>query len=392
MRGIGVFKPLKIVTYQYPFWVHFRYRLQLMPSIRAGVLQRTRHMHVAAAVASAGRNIHAIGVGSKMVAGKPTGDLCIRIYVIQKLPKSLIAPHFHLPEMLDGLTTDIVESSPTVLLAARRGSAITSNGPADEGESPFSSSAHRMGEEAGEQRTDSTNDCSPDNLTSVQRPLFGGISAANADVLAGTLGCFCRSTRQTDHPEAQYILSNRHILGKIDGEPDDNVILQPSMGDGGTSDKWVARYTRGAELDLSPGAGNKVDAAIAEIRSNIGVKLEVCGIGSLGNPVTVAAGDVVRKCGKFTGLTKGVVRDISFNTHVPLEFDPQGRSLYLVEQIRIEPVDHHAFVGPGDSGSMIVAGASNGVIGLLCGGDPDAGWAVANRIQTVMETLQIAML
>jgi hypothetical protein len=226
----------------------------------------------------------------------------------------------------------------------------------------------------------------------MQRPLFGGISAANSGVIAGTLGCFCRSTRENDSKDVKFILSNRHILGKIDGEPDDDAILQPSMEYGGTSDKWVARYTRGAEIDLSSDASNKVDAAIAEIRPDIDVKFEVCGIGALGGPVNVKEEDVVRKCGEATGLTKGVVRDISFNTCIPLPLDPP-QSLCLVEQIRIEPIiDGDAFISPGDSGSIVVAGKSNGVVGLICGGDPNAGWGVANPIKNVLESLQIALL
>jgi hypothetical protein len=364
----------------------------LLPYIRAGALRRARHIRVADAVASAGWNVHAIGVGSKMVAGKPTRDLCIRIYVIQKLPRSLIAPHFHLPETLDGLPTDIIESAPTFLLTKRRGSAKISGRSKAKGSKPIPKSLYVAEAEAGVHGDAATDDCSPSNLRSMQRPLFGGISVANAGVLAGTLGCFCRSIRTADDPGALYILSNRHILGKVDGEPEDDEILQPSIGNGGTSDKWVARYAHAADLDLSPNARNKVDAAIAKIRPDVKVKPEICGIGRLGDPVTVAIEEVVRKCGQTTGLTRGIVRDISKDTPVPLPFDPQGRCLYMAEQIRIEPVDRNAFVNPGDSGSIVVGDTSNGVIGLICGGDPGEGWAVANPIQNVLETLQIALL
>ena len=365
----------------------------LLPSIRAGALRRVRHIRVADAVASAGWNVHAIGVGSKMVLGKPSGDLCIRIYVHQKLPKSLIAPHFHLPERLDGLPTDIIESAPTVLLAKRRVSANISSRSAAKGRKRVPKSTRVADTVVGMQGFAAMNDCSPFNLQSMQRPLFGGISTANAGVLAGTLGCFCRSTRQNDDRTIIYILSNRHVLGKIDGEPEDDAILQPSIGNGGTSDKWVARYARAAALDLSPGAKNKVDAAIAKIRPGMEVNREICGIGSLGGLITVAEGDEVRKCGESTGLTKGVVRDISNDTiTVPLPSDPLGRSLYLAEQIRIEPADRDAFINPGDSGSVVVAGVSNGIVGLICGGDPNKGWAVANKIQNVIEALQIELL
>jgi hypothetical protein len=364
----------------------------LTPSIRPGVQPLNRHIHVDAAAASAGMNVHAIGVGTKMVAGKPTQDLCIRIYVIQKLPKSIIPFQSYLPEMLDGLPTDIIESAPTFLLARRRGSAKVSVGPKAKRHSPIPKRAHMAGLKVSIQESAPWEDSSPGNLTSFQRPLFGGISAANSNVLAGTLGCFCRSTRETDDPGARFILSNRHVLGRIDGEPQENIILQPSKGDLGTSDEWVARYARAAKLNLSPDVGNTVDAAIAQIRQDLlPVTLEVGGIGRLGEPIPAALKDIVRKCGKKTGLTEGVVKDISFNTHLPVEYDPQNRDLYLINQIRIERIDK-AFAGPGDSGSIVVGGTSNGVIGLLCAGNPSEGWGVVNPIKDVMEALQIALL
>ena len=240
----------------------------LLPSLRAGVLWRTRSIHVADAVASAGCNVHGIGVGSKMVEGKPTEDLCIRIYVIQKLPKSLIAPHFHLPETLDGLPTDIIESRPAVLLAERRSRAKISGRPKAKRSKPTRKGVPVAEAKAPMHGFAAKSDCTLSNLTSMQRPLFGGISSANIGVFAGTLGCFCRSTRESDKKlsdrDNRYILSNRHILGKIDGEPDNNKILQPSVGNNGTTDHCIAQYARAANLDLSPLARNKVDAAIAK--------------------------------------------------------------------------------------------------------------------------------
>jgi hypothetical protein len=364
----------------------------LKPYIRAGALLRDRHIHVDAAAASAGENVHAIGVGNKMVEGKPTGDLCICFFVIQKLPKSLMARKFRLPEMLDGLPTDIIESAPATFLAKPRGSAKASGRAKAKGIRPIPKSGHIAGIRAGIQGSSTIDDCTPENLTSLHRPLFGGISTANSNVLAGTLGCFCRSTRQTDDPAAQFILSNRHVLGRIDGEPQETIVLQPSRGDLGTSGNWVANYARAAEIDFSPTAGNMVDAAIALIRQEaVPAKFEVAGIGLMGKPITPAIGDIVRKCGKKTGLTRGVVSHVSWNSYLPVPYDPQGQQLHLIDQIRIVPVDK-AFVGPGDSGSIIVAGGSNDVIGLLCAGDPSEGWAVANKIQNVMEALQIELL
>ena len=84
-----------------------------------------------------------------------------------------------------------------------------------------------------------------------------------------------------------------------------------------------------------------------------------------------------------------MVRSVSESKNVPL---PRGRSVHFVEQIYIESVGPDKFIGDGDSGSIVFDGDSNGVVGLICGGDPEAGWAIANPIQYVLESLEIELL
>ena len=72
------------------------------------------------AVALAGRNAHAVGVGPKIVKGKPTSQLCVRIYVVHKLPLSYVAPVFRFPKELAGLPTDSLFATEATALSLWR--------------------------------------------------------------------------------------------------------------------------------------------------------------------------------------------------------------------------------------------------------------------------------
>src|SRR4030095_6631092 len=53
------------------------------------------------AVQLSGNQLHAVGVGRKIVEGKPTGTLCVRLYVTQKLPRHLLTGACCLPEHIE---------------------------------------------------------------------------------------------------------------------------------------------------------------------------------------------------------------------------------------------------------------------------------------------------
>ena len=55
-------------------------------------------------------NVHAVGVGRKIVNGKLTRQRCVRIYVLVKLPKALLTKKLTIPKDFDGIPVDIIES------------------------------------------------------------------------------------------------------------------------------------------------------------------------------------------------------------------------------------------------------------------------------------------
>ncbi len=55
-------------------------------------------------------NVTGVGVGYKVVNGKRTDEVSLRIYVRKKLPKQLLRPEEILPESVDGILTDVIEA------------------------------------------------------------------------------------------------------------------------------------------------------------------------------------------------------------------------------------------------------------------------------------------
>src|SRR5258706_15103493 len=79
---------------------------------RGSAAAMTAALTIAAARKNAGRNVFGVGVTRKIVAGKKTKTLCIRLYVVQKLPLSVVPRAARLPKSIDGIPTDVVEAPP----------------------------------------------------------------------------------------------------------------------------------------------------------------------------------------------------------------------------------------------------------------------------------------
>jgi hypothetical protein len=75
------------------------FRNQLLQlGIGGSVVSRRPTISISSAVASAGRNVHAVGIGKKISTGNQTDEKCVRIYVVQKLPLSVLSPRDVIPE------------------------------------------------------------------------------------------------------------------------------------------------------------------------------------------------------------------------------------------------------------------------------------------------------
>ncbi len=104
------------------------------------------------------------------------------------------------------------------------------------------------------------------------------------------------------------------------------------------------------------------------------------GIGLVRSIGEATLGMRVRKSGRATGVTIGVIDDVSADVTVS--------DLMFRDQISVVRDDEDAIVAGGDSGSLI-ADEQNLAVGLLFGGRVDGSRWIANQIQDVVDALQI---
>lgn len=298
-------------------------------------------------------HIHAIGVGRKVVANKVTKSLSVRVYVTQKLPKTLLPAAARVPETLEGVPTDVIESPPAFLAA----SAL-----------PPPCSIRR---------------------TRPQRPLRGGISAANESVNAGTLTALCHSTRPADAGR-RFILGNNHTFADLGVAPLGSPILQPSPRDGGTANDQIATLARFVPIDETDTAANLVDAALAELIPGALMQSDICTLGAPQGTSQPELDASVQKHGRTTGFTTGIIDDPSIDFLIPLSRTNPDRVSRFIRQIRIRPSpDMAVFAQGGDSGALVTTRADNRAIGLLFACPDDGSFAYANPIAEVMTALEI---
>jgi hypothetical protein len=341
---------------------------------RDGLVLRSRSVERAVAAAAGRRNVHAVGIGHKIVEGKVTDTLCVRIYVTQKLAPSLLGDSV-LPPEVEGIPTDIIESAPAFLLpdtAAAEEIAV----PGIEGVSiaaalpPCSTARKRR-----------------------QRPVRGGISTAHFTVTAGTLSCLCRSTRPGDNPEQVFVLSNNHVYADVNNANSGDPLLQPGPADGGTAADEIARLSRFVPIQLGGVIPNRVDCAIGALAQDINFDRAICSIGQLTGTAAAFEGMRVRKHGRTTGLTEGSVTDVAYDALVGMDHaDPSIVALFN-DQIRIERVAPHAVFGlGGDSGSLVVTSEGVNAVGLYFAGPESGLYGIANPIDAVLTDLEIELI
>ena len=284
-------------------------------------------------------NVTGVGVGYRRVRGRRTDQVCIRVYVRRKLPRSELRPQDVLPEAVEGVPVDVIEAR------------FKTTGDGVENRQHFN-------------------------------PLVGGIIIGNpiSDAF-GTLGVsvFDNVIRE------DMILSNWHVLcGRLDcrpGEPIVPGVIPPDVEvkkENIIQENVVARLHRFALT-------NEVDAATARLNGERFLLKRVFQIGGVDDVATAALGMDVWKSGARTGLTPGVVCDT--DADVTVDFGESGMGdRDFNHQLVIEGDD--AISLNGDSGSVWLDGA-NRVVGLNFAGNDDGTVANANPIGAVLDALNI---
>lgn len=285
-------------------------------------------------------NVVGVGIGPKIVDGKETKTLCVRLYVRHKLPHARIGKRFILPQAIDGVPVDVIEvGSPRLL----------SNGD-------------------------------PQHM----RPAQPGCVIAAAALTAisgdfpGTMGALVE-----DINGRLYILSNNHVLSVEETVPKGTAILQPGAP---TKANRIGKLH--TVVSFQPSFRTDVDCALAEVVSPNDVNgMPLPPVGPLSSAAVIPAsvGMTVEKIGATTGHRIGKVTDIDADFQV--EYDFLGTVL-LENQIQIANIGE-PFCDRGDSGALVVDRTTKQATGLLAVNM--GGFALANHLSTVLSKLETAL-
>jgi len=317
-------------------------------------------------------NVVMVATGPKVAKGLPTGDDAIICSVVNKVPPTALSRLDRIPEMVEGIPTDVVEVG--VLRA-----------------DPPIPAAFDLG------RTDK------------HRPTVCGISIGHYLITAGTLG-FIAVDLETG---ALVIVSNNHVLANSNGAEKGDNVLQPGVHDGGSSpDDILGHLLRfvpitfegsvpptpcpiadrvASLINAAPrvlhkttrlvpvqATANLVDAAIATPISDDMITPEILEIGTIAGVAAADIGMKVQKSGRTTGLTEDFITQM--NATVRVQYGSNRVAVFEDQLVAGEMSQG------GDSGSAVLDMNRN-IVGLLFAGSDTT--TIVNPIQDVLELLNI---
>lgn len=314
-------------------------------------------------------NVVGVGVGYKIVGGERTEIPCVIVFVRRKVAAESLAAEQLIPEQVEGVATDVVESG-TIY-------------------------AHQNTEKL--------------------RPAPGGVSIGHFRITAGTLGVIARDRNNGE----RLILSNNHVLANSNDANAGDPIIQPGSADGGTvADDQIGTLVRFQPISFEgtsepPGCGlavsyaafgnflartlgadhrvnayrpqqettNLVDAAVARPLDDRDVLDEILEVGAISGTVEALPGMPVRKSGRTTALTTGEI--IAIDTTVTVNYGA-GRNAVFEQQLVAGAMSQ-----PGDSGSLVVEAGSQRAVGLLFAGSDQT--TIFSPISFVEDILNITV-
>jgi hypothetical protein len=209
------------------------------------------------------------------------------------------------------------------------------------------------------------------------RPVRSGVSISHPDVTAGTLGCLVVLNNNR-----LCILSNNHVIANNNRAALRDPILQPGKADGGTlpADR-IGALERFVPINFL--GENQVDAAAAWTAFSL-VDPRHITYTLNPTPTTARLGMTVKKCGRTTEHTIGIVTVVAANISVNYGI---GIARFT-NQVGIRGIGRQPFSRGGDSGSLIVTVATNQPVALLFAGN-NVDTTFANPIESVIRALGI---
>lgn len=311
-------------------------------------------------------NVVATGIGYKKASGKETEELCIVCSVESKKAKASLSKKDLIPKQIGDVVTDVLPNGPFL---ARQ------------------------------------------NPTGRFRPAPGGVSIGHVNITAGTLGCL------VERDGTLYILSNNHVLANSNNASTGDPILQPGPTDGGRNpqdkiaeltDFVPITFEEGPDQPDCPTASavasvlnalasvsgsatrlkphriqqteNMVDAAIAQPLDPNDVENEILDIGSPAGVNEGVLGMQIKKSGRTTGFTTGVIQQVDVTVRVNYG---ANKVATFVDQLMAGSMSQG-----GDSGSAVLDNDDN-IVGLLFAGSDTS--TIINRIQHVFTALGVSL-
>ena len=196
----------------------------------------------------------------------------------------------------------------------------------------------------------------------------------------------------------QFVLSNNHVLARVNNAQTGAAIVQPGLNDNGCKagpNNRVANLSKFVRLNLAPGGLNTVDAAMARIRPN-DVIPTILNIGGISNvPVSPILGLRVQKMGSASCLTTGTISAVEVNIKVNYA---GNKSANFVNQFTVTTPSSQPFNIPGDSGSLVLTSPSIGVcpqpVGLLFAQSTSgsSNISVQNPIVPILTALKVQLV
>ena len=288
--------------------------------------------------------VHAVGVGGKLTADEPTGELAIMVFVEDKRPLAEIPEAERIPAEIEGVKTDVVQMPAPMTFAGVDGAIPGS-------------------------------DLNDDNHYSSLRG--GTQTMAVGRTEAGTLGCMFTVENE---PKTVLAITNHHVLyGSCSSTPNHEEVGHP---DNETSSSDCCSHIIGTVLDAR--CDELMDIALVKLKPGIKwmAQVEEIGVVSGTHPVTLAEAGThqfqVVKRGCTTGKTGGTVLALGVHGEMFMP-DPNDPTKKIKHRdyngaLSVRPNTNQAhpgvqtqFASHGDSGSAVLS-AQREVIGILFGG------------------------
>jgi hypothetical protein len=317
-----------------------------------------------------------VAIGFRSIAQRQTAELCVKIFVAKKLPRSQVASHLLLPSSLllgDGteVRTDVDEISPlqappplnsqvSVIVNEAANNAFRAGNPISSAVVEALQQKSRVSPQS-KKVLEPGPLITPAELDRRWRPAIGGVNVAHYRFATGTL---TSGVRDVIYPQQTYLLSCSHVLALAGlaflGDP----ILQPAVGLGGSyPNDTIGFLNRFVPLDPSPYGNNLVDGAIAwtnPVSVSVGAVADVGAIAGVRAAASLELNEQVQSVGCVTGLLTGYVISINATLKISYASLGIGPGLFVFrQQILTTPMS--AF---GDSGALLMD-MNRSAVGML---------------------------